>query len=494
MPDETISDAGTSRGGRAVQSGGTPRSPGTAARAIHQPANSNHGATISDSQSVPGSSSRSGSLTQGAPKIQVVRRIGAGGMGTIFLGRDNRTHRWVAIKRLSGEFADDPRLRERFFVEAQSIAGLSHHHIVALYALDEDAGGPFLEMEYVAGRAGEPRPDADWTDDLPDPPLDLEQYIKRHGAMDVKSAAALGANLCGALSYAHKRGVIHRDVKPANVLLNEEMDPKLTDFGLARRTNHQAEGMTMAGAQLLTLGYGAPEQEIDSSRADERADLYGVGGTVWYALTGQSPRFYRESEVPPALRDVLSRAMQKDREKRFQTATELEEALSRAAGQKGVSEAHRSSGNGKHAAGACAQCGHEHALDPRSPLARKFCEKCGASLIEPCVTCNTENGVWSKFCGSCGADLANALQTVSESPAADQSDVKDKLAGSEFVLALATIERIGKLGHPRLFEFRDWARNLLPEALGLFQQEQRRRDEKLQLARTLAQQGNVPGR
>jgi serine/threonine protein kinase len=164
--------------------------------------------------------------------------------------------------------------------------------------------------------------------EAPNPPLDLEELVKTKGAMDLAKTVALGIKLAGAVKYAHKRGVIHRDIKPANILFNEDWEPKLADFGLARQVNLQQEGATLAGAQLLTLGYGAPEQEVDASKVDERADIYGMGGTLWFALSGQNPRFFRESEVPELLRPVLAKALHKDREKRFQTAADFEQTLS----------------------------------------------------------------------------------------------------------------------------------------------------------------------
>lgn len=152
--------------------------------------------------------------------------------------------------------------------------------------------------------------------EAPNPPLDLDEFVKAKGAMDPAKTVALGIKLCSAVKYAHKRGVIHRDIKPANILFNDDWEPKLADFGLARQVNTQQEGATLAGAQLLTLGYGAPEQEVDASKVDERADIYGMGGTLWFAISGQNPRFFRESEVPEVLRTVLAKALHKDREKR----------------------------------------------------------------------------------------------------------------------------------------------------------------------------------
>jgi serine/threonine protein kinase len=317
MDDRTLSDAGQP----SPQSGSRPQ----AAQPQSGPENL-YGATISDGG---GGSTAVGDAGQPSAavggKYRVVHLIGKGGMGTVSLAQDVRLGRWVALKRLSDQFAEDSRLLQRFHTEAKSVGSLTHFHIVQVYAMDEDAEGPYIAMEYVAGPEAGGR--ADWPAGAPNPPLDLEEFVKAKGALDVAKTVALGTKLCSAVKYAHKRGVIHRDIKPANILLNEDWEPKLADFGLARQVNTQQEGATLAGAQLLTLGYGAPEQEVDASKVDERADIYGMGGTLWYALSGQNPRFFRESEVPEVLRPVLAKALHKDREKRYQTAAEFEEAL-----------------------------------------------------------------------------------------------------------------------------------------------------------------------
>ena len=201
---------------------------------------------------------------------------------------------------MSAEFAGNPRLLERFRTEGRSVAALAHFHIVHVYAMEEDEEGPYIAMEYVAGPAFAHRDD--WPPELPNPPLDLEEYVTRKGKFDVPGAVQIGQKLCAAVAYAHKHGVIHRDIKPANIMMNEEGEPKLVDFGLARQGGNKREGMTLAGARMLTIGYGAPEQESDASQVDERADIYALGATIWFLLTGENPRHFRESEVPGAAR------------------------------------------------------------------------------------------------------------------------------------------------------------------------------------------------
>src|SRR5262249_30887157 len=150
-------------------------------------------------------------------------------------------------------------------------------------------------------------------------------------------------------------------------------------------------------------GYGAPEQEIDASRADHRADLYAVGAVLWFAVTAENPRFFRESEAPESLRAILTRALARDREKRFQSAAEFDQALVPLEAQSATAAALAPSAAA--ATGKCPRCGHAHHTDAQGFSGVKFCELCGTSLQEPCLECGRDNGIWAKFCSACGADL-----------------------------------------------------------------------------------------
>lgn len=430
------------------------------------------------------------SAPSGGGLYRVVHQVGRGGMGTVSLAQDVSLGRWVALKRLTGDFAGNPRLLERFRTEAKSAAALIHAQIVQVYALHEDAHGPYIAMEYVAGPVA--GPPAFWPADFPNPPLTLEDRVKNHGPLAVPQVLGLGLSLCGALGYAHKRNVIHRDIKPANILLNEDSQPKIADFGLARRTNTEGEGMTLAGAQLLTLGYGAPEQERDASKADARADLYSLGGTLWYCISGQNPRFFRENEVPAELRPMLVRALQTDREKRYQSAAEFEEALK--ALQSAAAEPKKGraaqlldaiSSRAKEAlqakkvetfaiapvaapvaaavmTGQCPKCGHQHTLDKNKLPTRKFCESCGLTLVEPCLKCGTANGAWSKFCGACGEDVEALVQTQLDRWRKAQAETTDLRASRRLGDLVARLKDMSVLEHPRLAPFAAWAKEHLP--------------------------------
>ncbi len=451
-------------------------------RTATPPPQDNYGATCADAgtgSTVPLSNRRS---VAARDVYQVVHLIGKGGMGSVSLAQDVRLRRWVALKRLSEQYAHDSRLLARFHTEAQSVAALSHFHIVQVYAMDEDDEGPYIAMEYVAGPGKVAR--EGWPGNLPPPPMDLEDMVKTQGVLKVAEAAKLGIKLCSAVGYAHKRGVIHRDIKPANILLNEEGEPKLADFGLARQVNAQHEGMTMAGAQLLTLGYGAPEQETDASRVDERADLYALGATLWFAITGQNPRFFRESEVPGPLRPILSKALEKDREKRFQSAAEFEQALSKLDPRaRFVPQATAIDGL---LPGCCPKCGHQHDLGDKASAKRKFCESCGTALLEPCLKCGAENGVWAKFCGPCGADLNTTLNAEIERLQAERDRFEVCHKSYQFEEAIEILTPMAAVKHPRLKVFHDWAAEFLPRVRAEFEAAQQQRDEALQKAQSLA--------
>ena len=164
-------------------------------QAIKRPPTENvYGATLADSDA--GTARGAGGGAAARDVYNVVHKIGEGGMGTLSLAQDVRLGRWVALKRLSTEFADDSRLLERFHTEARSIAALTHFHIVHVYAMAEDEEGPYIAMEYVAGPGFAHRDD--WPPGLPNPPLDLEEYVKKQGVFDVTQAVQVGRKLCSA--------------------------------------------------------------------------------------------------------------------------------------------------------------------------------------------------------------------------------------------------------------------------------------------------------
>jgi tRNA A-37 threonylcarbamoyl transferase component Bud32 len=331
----------------------------------------------------------------------IYSKIGTGGMGVVYLARDRRLGRFVAIKRLNSQAQSIPSLRQRFLHEARAVATLSHVHIVHIYALGEDEDGPFIVMEYVAG------PDETVVKDgapagglvQPNPPLTLDQYASRHGQLSAEEAVDLLLKVGRAVAYAHASGVIHRDLKPSNVLLDKSSEPKIVDFGLARLMRKEESKLTVPGEKLLSLGYGAPEQESDASLSDERADVYGLGALLYFALTGQNPRYFREQDVPVPLREVVVKALATDREQRWQSASAFNEALHR------IQTKTRVEMPTVKTTWRCKWC------DAVNPLSTKFCAECGWDGSEACPECGAETFVGVQYCGNCGAD-ARSYESV----------------------------------------------------------------------------------
>jgi response regulator RpfG family c-di-GMP phosphodiesterase/tRNA A-37 threonylcarbamoyl transferase component Bud32 len=205
---------------------------------------------------------------------RVLDRLGAGGMGVIYLAEHTRMRKRVAIKTLSWSKDQDTRLLSRFHAEMRAVAQLRHPNIVSVTDVGEvrgrDPDAPILHyfvMEYLPGQ-------------------DLEALIHAGGPLPPHRACQLVHQVADALVEAHRRGLIHRDIKPSNVLVTPEGSAKLLDFGLAR---NYRERLTEPGAVLGTIGYLAPEQAQDATKVDVRADIYSLGATLYWCLTGQDP-------------------------------------------------------------------------------------------------------------------------------------------------------------------------------------------------------------
>jgi serine/threonine-protein kinase len=241
--------------------------------------------------------------------------LGQGGMGAVFLARHARLERRVALKVISPALADDPGFRARFLRESQLAASLDHPHVIPIYDADEVEGVLYLAMRYVDGPS-------------------LQALIRKSDPFSRGETLRLAEQIGGALDAAHAADLIHRDVKPANILLTRaERHAYLCDFGLAKRTS--TRGVTHAGAFLGTIDYCSPEQ-IRGEPLDGRADVYSFGCVLYHCLSGEPP-YARESEIavlqahlndpPPSLAPELdglfARAMAKDRDERYPTAGAL---------------------------------------------------------------------------------------------------------------------------------------------------------------------------
>jgi len=252
--------------------------------------------------------------------------VGRGGMSVVYRAHDSRLRRDVALKVLAPELAADEAFRERFLVESQLAASLDHPNVVPIYEAGEAGDELYIAMRYVEGQ-------------------DLKQLL-REGPLAPERAVRLCAQVAEALDFAHGRGLVHRDVKPSNVLLDSKEHVYLADFGLTKRIE---EGRTVEPGLFGTIDYVAPEQ-IRGDEIDGRADVYALGCLLYECLAGEPP-FRRGSDAStlfahledtpptlPKLEEVLPRALAKEPADRYQTSVELVDA---ARGALGVAEARR---------------------------------------------------------------------------------------------------------------------------------------------------------
>src|SRR5689334_25249282 len=266
-------------------------------------------------------------------RYRIIRRLGTGGMANVYLAEDQELGRRVAIKILDNRHAADDSFIERFRREAKNAAGLSHPNIVSIYDRGEAEGTYYIAMEYLSGRS-------------------LKELIVSRGPTPVRIAIDYTRQILAALGYAHRHGLVHRDIKPHNVVVDADGRLKVTDFGIARSGASQ---MTEVGSIIGTAQYLSPEQ-AKGAPVDQRSDLYSVGIVLYEMLTGKVP-FTGESpveiamkhlsdtprppsllrpDIPPDLDMVVLRALAKNPEDRFQTAEEMDAELERVAAGVGV--------------------------------------------------------------------------------------------------------------------------------------------------------------
>lgn len=265
-------------------------------------------------------------------KYEIEKKIGAGGMGAVFLGRDTELKRTVALKVLPRDKAENPTLVKRFRAEAQAAAQLRHPNIVAVYDSGEADGYLYIAMEYVEGQ-------------------DLFEMVTRRGNVPVRRSIDIIKQIASALQHAYEQNIVHRDIKPSNLLIRRDGVVKLTDLGLARSVDDTLEtNITRAGTTVGTVDYMSPEQARNSKLADIRSDLYSLGCT-WYQMLTGSPPFPDGSVtnklqahavkpvpdprdknplVPEGLTAVIRRMMAKKPEDRYQTPAELIDELNHA--------------------------------------------------------------------------------------------------------------------------------------------------------------------
>src|SRR3984893_9045334 len=253
-------------------------------------------------------------------KYEVLGELGHGAMGVVYRARDPIINRLVALKTITTGLAEDPSLLERFYREAQSAGGLQHPNIVTIHDMGEAGGIPYIAMELVDGE-------------------NLDQLIARRSAILLTLKLTYGIQACRAFDYAHKRGIVHRDIKPGNVMVSKDGVVKVVDFGIARVLE---TSRTQTGMLIGTFAYMSPEQ-YHGEHADERSDLWSFGVLLYELLCYQRPFVgytpaslmlhicqhaqlpLRElaHDCPPELEALVARLLRKSPNERYQSMEEL---------------------------------------------------------------------------------------------------------------------------------------------------------------------------
>ncbi len=260
-------------------------------------------------------------------RYQLLERIGGGGMAVVYKAKCLLLNRFVAVKILRSEFTDDDEFVKRFRVEAQAAASLNHPNIVSIYDVGKQEDTHYIVMEFIDG-------------------ITLKEYISQRGILPWKEAVNIGIQICSAIEQAHKNFIVHRDIKPHNILITKEGIAKVTDFGIARAVTSAT--ITMVGSTIGSVHYFSPEQ-ARGGFTDEKSDLYSLGITIYEMVTGRVP-FDGESPVaialkhiqekpekpievnpsiPKGVNDLILKAMKKDQNLRYQNASDMLSDLQR---------------------------------------------------------------------------------------------------------------------------------------------------------------------
>lgn len=254
-------------------------------------------------------------------RYKLLERIGGGGMAVVYKAKCLLLNRFVAVKILRSEFTDDEEFVKRFRVEAQAAASLNHPNIVSIYDVGRQDDIQYIVMEYIDG-------------------ITLKDYIAQKGALPWKEAVNIAIQICSALEQAHKNFIVHRDIKPHNILITKEGIAKVTDFGIARAVTSAT--ITMVGSTIGSVHYFSPEQ-ARGGFIDEKSDLYSLGVTIYEMVTGRVPfdgetpvaialKHIQERPVKPidinpsipkGVNDIIMKAMKKDQNLRYQNASEM---------------------------------------------------------------------------------------------------------------------------------------------------------------------------
>lgn len=252
-------------------------------------------------------------------RYEILEQIGSGGMSDVYKGKDHKLNRFVAIKVLKNEFSNDKNFVSKFRIEAQSAAGLAHPNIVNVYDVGEEEGIHYIVMELVEG-------------------ITLKNYIQKKGKLSVKEAISIAIQMSMGIEAAHNNHIIHRDIKPQNIIISRDGKVKVTDFGIARA----ASSNTISSNVMGSVHYTSPEQ-ARGGYSDEKSDIYSLGITIYEMLTGRvpfdgentvtvaikhiqdemdSPRMY-SPEIPVSLEKIVFKCTQKRADRRYTNMTEV---------------------------------------------------------------------------------------------------------------------------------------------------------------------------
>jgi len=260
-----------------------------------------------------------------AGRYQIIEELGKGGMGKVYRVIDKKLNEEVALKLIKPEIASDKKTVERFSNELKLARKIVHKNIARMFDLNEEKGTHYITMEYVRGE-------------------DLKRLIRKIGQLSAGQAIPIVKQVCEGLAEAHRLGVVHRDLKPQNIMVDEEGNARIMDFGIARSL--KAKGITDSGMMIGTPDYMSPEQ-VEGKEVDKHSDIYSLGVILYEMVTGQVPfkgetafsiAFKHKSEkakdpkeinaqVPSDLSHVILKCMEKDKEKRYQTAEVLHSEL-----------------------------------------------------------------------------------------------------------------------------------------------------------------------
>ncbi len=384
---------------------------------------------------------------------QILSALGAGGMGEVYLAEDTRLRRKVALKLLPEKFTQDAERIVRFEQEARAASALNHPNIITIYDIGQQNNLWFMATEFVDGGT-------------------LRQRVAGNGVLPLRDVLGIAEQIANALAAAHSAGVIHRDIKPDNVMVRRDGYVKVLDFGLAKLTENQnseedatlRKSITDSGTIMGTVSYMSPEQ-ARGMRVDARSDIFSLGVVLYEMIAGQTPfggtsavdviasilrneplplaRF--APDTPEELDRIAMKALVKDREQRYQTIKDLALDLKQLAQElefksrlARAGQTYKSEERGTRIFAApsqpsaptasqliCQQC-HE-----ANPTTAKFCLNCGSTLVARCTNCQTVLPTGAKFCMSCGQQVGGATTAdrnqLSKLAAATPSSLANKI-------------------------------------------------------------------